>query len=228
MADRTADDRSHVSLQPIGTPVPLTFAGLLIASFVMSGSELGWISSSEHATVGWVLLAVPGPLQLLAAWWGFVTRSAAASTGSGVLAAAWLAFALDRIHTAPGPPGPSGAVALMAIAAAAALLVPMLAELRVGGLLPAGVLGLAALRFCFTGVAGLTDSTAWTHVSGWAGLVVAAAALYGALALELEGTTQQAVLPTFRRGAARLSIQSDDFERQVTRLPREPGVRRTL
>lgn len=221
------EDRYVATLRPVATPVPLTFAGLLIASVVMSGAELRWVPNSEHATVGWVLIAVPGPLQLLAAWWGFVTRSAAAATGSGVLAAAWLAIAFDRIHTAAGPPGPSNALGMMALAAGAALLVPSLAELREGALLPAAVLALAAIRFLCTGVSGLTHAAAWVDASGWLGLVVGAAAFYGALALELEGTRQEPLVPTFRRGRARRALNGE-LAAQVADVRREPGVRRTL
>jgi uncharacterized protein len=221
------DGRFVTTLQPVATPVPLTLAGLLIASVVLSGAELGFVPSAERSTVGWVLLAVPGPLQLLAAFFGFVTRSAAAATGSGVLAAAWVAIALDRIHTPTGGAEPSAAVAMMAFASAAALLVPALAETRLGALLPAGVLALAAARFVATGVAGMTGSVAWTHTSGILGLVVAAAALYGALALELESATQSALLPTFRRGAAR-RFSHAPLDAQVDRLEREPGVRKIL
>lgn len=218
------DEHVVVSLRPIATPLPLTFSGLLIASVVISAYELGWIPSSEHHTTGWVLLAVPIPLQLLAACWGFVARSACAATGSAVLTAVWLAFALDLITTAPGPPGPSNAIAMLMFGSAAALAVTVLAEVATGSLLPAVVLSATVLRFALTGVSGITHRTAWSHASGWVGIAVAALALYASFALELEGTKREPVLPTLRRGRARSAVD-DGFAAQVADLEHEVGVR---
>lgn len=220
----TTDERVRIELRPIATPLPLTFSGLLIASIVISGYELGWVPSAQQHTTGWVLLAVPLPLQLLAATWGFVARSAAAATGSAVLAAAWIAFALDLITARPGPPGPSNALAMLFLGAAGSLVVPILAELRVGTLLPGAVLATTAARFVLTGVSGLTHRVGWVHASGYAGLVVVAAAFYGALALELESTTQTALVPTFRVGRARSAV-SGSLEQQLSGLENEAGVR---
>lgn len=216
----------RINLNPIATPLPLAFAGLLIASALDSGSELGWVPMSQHHSLGWMLVAIPVPLQLLAAWWGFVARSATAATGSAVLAAVWIATGLDMIHSPPSRI-PSHALGLLMLAAAAALLVPALAEVRSGSLLPTAVLGIAALRFVLAGVAGTAHSTTWAHVSGWTGVAVAVVAAYGALALELEGTTQEALLPVLR---ARMSQQlmEKPLAAQVSDVEHESGVRKIL
>ena len=219
-------DAARISLNPIGTPLPLTLAGLTIASAAVSGSELDWIPKPEHHTLGWIIVAIPIPLQLLAAWWGFVARSSAAATGSGILAAAWIATGIDLIHTPPQT-GPSHALGLTAGAIGATLLVPAAAELHVGGVLPSAVLTLASVRFFIECVAGATHAEGWTDASGWVGLVVAASALYAALALELEGTTNVALLPVFRAKLARRALE-EPFEAQLAPLRHEPGVRRQL
>lgn len=223
-------DRSDpfvVNLRPVANPMPLTFGGLVIASIVISGYELHWIPSAEHHTTGWVLLAVPIPLQLMAAWWGFLARSPAAATGSSLLAAVWLAFALDLITTAPGPPGPSNAVGMLMFGSAAMLLVPVLAELRAGSLLSAAVVTTTLVRFVLTGISGFAHRAGWVDASGWMGIVVAATALYGALAIELEGTTQSPLLPTFRVRYAKTAV-TGTLEEQVQSLENEAGVRSPL
>jgi uncharacterized protein len=221
------DDRYVVALRPISTPLPLTFSGLLIGSLILSAYELHWIPRSEQAATGFMLLALPLPLHLVASVFGFLARSAAAATGSAVLAAAWLAIALDLVHPTSTGSGPSAAVGMMCAAAAVALVVPAVTEVAVGSFLPAVILTLAALRFVATAVSGLAHETAWAHVSGWAGIVVAAGAFYGALALEIEGTTNHAVLPTLRRRSAKSAV-SAPLQAQLHELEHAPGVRRVL
>ena len=88
------DDRAQVVLSPIATPLPLTFVGLLLATTILSGLELGWIPKAELHQAGWVLIAVPIPLQLVAAIFGFHGPSARAATGSRGRAASWIGIAL--------------------------------------------------------------------------------------------------------------------------------------
>jgi len=220
-------EQARVTVRPVATPLPITFLGLTIATTVVAGFELGVIPKADYHEVGWVVLAVPVPMQLLAATLGFVVRSAAAATGSAVLAATWLGVALATITSAPGPPGPDAALGLMLLAAGAALLVPVVAEVSAGSLLPALVLATAATRFALTGIDGVTHSHVWTTASGWCGFVLAGVALYGALALELEGVAQRTILPTFRRADALAALHTP-FAAQIEAAEREAGVRRTL
>lgn len=224
--DQMREQHVQVGLQPIANPLPLTFAGLLVASAVVSAGQLGWIPPSERATLGWTLVAIPIPLQLIASWWGFVGRSATAATGSGILAAVWLASGLDVIH-AHSATVPSHVLGVLLIASAGALFVPTLANLRNGSLLTAAVLGAAAVRFVVGGVAGVAHSVGWAHASGWAGIGVAVVALYGALAFELESTAQETIVPTFRTGQSAEGLRAP-FERQIAEMEHEAGVRRSL
>lgn len=217
----------RLSVRPVASPLPITFLGLMIATVVVSGYDLGVLGRADYHEVGWAVLAVPVPMQLLAAAWGYVTRSVAATTGSAVLAASWLGVALSAITSTPGKAGPDSPLGLMLLAAAAALLVPVSAEAVEGGLLPAAVLLAAAVRFCLSGVDGLTHAHAWTDAAGYAGFAVAAVALYGALALELESVRQKPLLPTFRVRSARRALE-ESFREQIEAAEHEPGVRQTL
>jgi hypothetical protein len=224
MANPSASDvRSIVSLRPMASPLPLTFAGLVIASLVWSGYELGWIPHAQRVSTGLVLLAVPFPMQVLAAFEGFAARSATAATGGGILAVFWIALGLDLVFGTPFAHGPSDAVGVLALGAAGALLAPAFAELRAGALLAHAVLSATAFRLVLTGIAGLTHASAWTELAGWVGCAVAALALYAAVALELEGALGHAVLPTLRVGIAAMAVNGD-----AGQLDRSPGVRRTL
>jgi succinate-acetate transporter protein len=222
-----ADERARVVLTPIASPLPLTFAGLLLASVVLSGLELGWIPRAQTHEAGWVLIAVPIPLQLVASVFGFRGRSATAATGSSVLAAAWLGIALDLINAPTGAPVPSNAVGMLALAVAAALLIPAVGDGRGGSLLPAATLAAASARFVLTGITGQTHSPSLREATGVVGLVVAAIALYAALALELEGSNRGEVLPVFRRTRSAKAFHAS-LDEQVDQLEHEAGVRQNL
>jgi succinate-acetate transporter protein len=103
----------------------------------------------------------------------------------------------------------------------------MVAELRVGSLLPAIVMGMTATRFMITGIAGFEHTHAWTTASGYAGFVLAFVALYGAAALELEGSDQDALLPVLRVGGSQRSMDVP-LEEQLDDVEHEAGVRKTL
>jgi succinate-acetate transporter protein len=222
-----SEPQTRITLSPIATPLPLTFVGLLLATTILSAFELGWVPRAQAHEAGWVLLAVPIPLQLIAAVFGFHSRSATAATGSSALAAAWLAIGLELIHVMPGAWTPSRSVGMLSFAVAAALLVPAAADAMGTSYLPAAVLVLTAGRFVLTGIASFVESPGLKHGAGVVGLVVAASALYAAAALELEGARQRPLLPTFRGPRATEALAAP-FERQVEEIEHEAGVRKNL
>ena len=97
-----------------------------------------------------------------------------------------------------------------------------------GSVLPLGFLiGVACARFVLNGAYELTGSKTVEHVSGYVGLVLAAVAGYGGLAFLLEDVRQETVLPLFRRGASKESIEGD-LNDQLRGLAQEAGVRQAL
>ena len=92
---------------PGATPLPITFLGLTIATTLYAGFETEIVPRADFHTLGWLVLAVPVPMQFLAAAWGLIRGELAAATGSSVLAATWLALALATITGSVGAPGPS-------------------------------------------------------------------------------------------------------------------------
>jgi succinate-acetate transporter protein len=217
-----------VVLTPIATPLPLTFLGLVLATLLLSGFELGWVPQSEMHAVGWALLGVPVPLQLIAAVFGFHGRSATAATGSSVLAAAWLGTALNLVTAPAGSFAPSRAVGMLFVGVALGLLVPAASDLRAGSPMPAAVLALASTRFMVSAATAFSASASVRDVAGVVGLVVAAAALYAALALELEDNSiEDTLLPTFRSKESAEALNAP-LDRQVEKLEHEAGVRKNL
>lgn len=171
---------------PGATPLPITFLGLMIASTLYAGLETKILPKADFHTLGWLVLAVPVPMQLLAAVWGLIRGELAAATGSSVLAATWLALALATITGSAGAPGPSKAESLMLFAAAAALLVSVTTELVDRKLVAALVLAATSCRFVLTGVSGVTHAQGWATAAGVAGFVLAGIAFAGAVFVELQ------------------------------------------
>ncbi len=170
---------------PGATPLPITFLGLTLATTVYAGFETEVLAKADFHTVGWLVLAVPVPMQLLAAVWGLIRGELATATSSSVLAATWLALALATITGTAGPPGPTRAESLMLFASAAALVVSVATELVELEVVPAAVLLATACRFALTGVSGLTRTQPWATAAGLAGFVLAGVAFAGAFVIEL-------------------------------------------
>jgi succinate-acetate transporter protein len=211
-------------LRPLGSPLPLGFLGLAGGTFVVSGLQLGWTATTQGHAVALILLAFVLPAQFTAAVVGFLCRDTVAATGMGVLAVTWAAVGAVTLTGAPG--ATSDALGLLLLVAGLALLVPVAA----GGttkLAATVVMAAAAVRFAVTGVYELTGSAGWEDAAGVIGLILAALALYAALALALEDTAYRAVLPTGRLGAGATAF--DGTAHSTTGdLRKEAGVRRRL
>ena len=49
--------RTEIFLRPLGSPLPLGLAGLVLAGLVVSGLDLGWVPATAGDDVGLPLLA---------------------------------------------------------------------------------------------------------------------------------------------------------------------------
>lgn len=198
-------------------------AGLLLASLVQSGLDLGWVPPSETADVGLILIAAPFVLQLVASVFSYLARDGATAAAIGVLATTWLALGL--IHLAFPPGAVDAGLGLLLLSAGTVL---GLSSLAVASLkpLPALVFLAAALRFIFAAIYELSAVGFWQDVAGVIGLLTTVLAAYCVLAFELEGLHNEPVLPTFRRRQAR-SGTDHRLADQLDAIAREPGVRET-
>ena len=210
-------------LRPVGTPLPLGFLGLMLATTGFSALQLHWIPITEGHLIAIAVLAFSVPLQLVACVFGFLARDPVAGTGMGLLAGTWAALAVITVTSPPGTH--TGALGVVLLTAAAAMLVP--ASVAAGKLVAAAVMLTSGLRYAVTGVYELTASPAWGTAAGVIGILLAVAALYAAFGFELEGARRRTVLPLLRRGAGR-SAMHDDFATQVADAAHEAGIRKQL
>jgi uncharacterized protein len=215
---------AHVVLRPIGSPFPFGLAGLTIASLLVTGLDVGWIPVAESRQVGFLLLVTAVPLQAVAAAVSFPARDGAAAASMGVLSATWAATGLAHLTSPPG--STSTALGLVQLASAALLLTSATTQ-ATGKLLTAVVVGLAAVRFAFTGLYELRASGRWQNASGAVGIAVAALALYAVWALQLEDERDSGILPTLRRGRGKYAMTADGGA-QLEGVEHEAGVRQQL
>ena len=213
---------ARIVVRPIGTPLPLGFIALVVATTGFSALQLGWIPPEQGGAVALGVLALTVPLQFLASVYGFLARDPVAGTGMGVLAGTWGA-ALITLTGAPGASSP--ALGVLFLASAVSMLVPVSAA--TAKLAAAGVMGLTSVRFTLTGIAELTDASEWKTAAGVAGLVLAAVALYAALAFELEDAQHRTLLPVGRRGAGADAL-TGSVEDELANVSHEAGVRKQL
>jgi succinate-acetate transporter protein len=222
-----ATEHTRVMLRPIANPFALGFTGLAVATILLSGLELGWISGSERVETAVLILAFAPAAQLVACVFGFLARDAVAATALGVQAAGWTSIGISLLLAKPSAHGHSHALALLLFVAAAALLASATTAAQ-SKLLPALVVALTAVRWTLTGVYKLgAGGVVWQHAAAWTGVALAALALYAMFSLELEDIRRRTVLPTLRRAGGRRALDHDLSE-QVEAVAAEAGVRSQL
>ena len=226
--ERSAEDqvaaRTLVTLRPLAGPLTLGFLGLAGASFTLAGLQLGWVDPAEGKKVALVVLAFTVPVQLLASIVGFLARDPVAATGMGLLSGIWGATGLVLLTSKPG--ATSDALGLFLLLGFVAMLAPATAATS-SKLVPALVLGSAAIRFGLGGLHQLTGNETWQNVAGVWGLWLTAVAVYAAYAAELEDALHRTVLPLGRHGKGAKAV-TGTYAQQVAELHKEPGVRQQL
>lgn len=215
---------TRVVLRPIANPLALGFVGLAVNTVTAAGQELGWVGHTDLLHAGIILIIFAAMLQLTSCLFGFLGRDAVAATGMGVLAGTWACAGAVSITSRPG--ATSHALGLLLFVAAAAMLVSAVTA-TMSKLVPAIVMGLAGLRFVITGVFEFVPDAGWKMAAGVAGLVLGAAALYGAASLEIEGMRRSPLLPTLRRGDGAEALNAG-LAAQVSKVGAEAGVRKQL
>jgi succinate-acetate transporter protein len=189
------EQSTRIVLRPIGSPLPLGFAGLFVATLMLSGLQLGWLEPADGQIVAYSLLLFAAPAQLITSLYGYAARDGIAGTGMGILFATWLTAGVSLLSLPSG--ATSDGVGLLFVVTGAALLAPAISAAR-GKPLAAAVLTTAAARLALSGVYHLTSSGTWEDVAGWVGLVLAGLAGYAVFAFQLEPSR----IPTFRKELA--------------------------
>jgi succinate-acetate transporter protein len=203
--------------------MPLGLAGLVIASLVVSGLDLGWVPIAQSKVIGLMLLTGAVPLQLLGCAFALPGRDGAAATSLGLLCVSWISMGLVRLLSGPGTT--SDPLGLVLLATGVLLGGAALAQLSAKPLVGT-VLGLAAVRLICSALYELTHAGGWQTVSGIVGLAVVGTTVYLVVALQMEDAQDHAVLPTFRRGRGQLSAA--ERSAGADGAVREAGVRPQL
>jgi succinate-acetate transporter protein len=165
------------------------------------------------------------PLELLAAIFGFLARDSFAATGLGLFATSWLALGIE-FASAPVPGVRNAALGIYLLAFAAA--VGALAVAAFAGKPLIGVIMLAATgRVILAGIYQLGGSHGLLHAAGIIAIVIAGLAWYGGVAFLIEDVKQRTVLPTFRRGGSKATLEGS-LREQIERATGDAGVRQQL
>jgi len=230
-APRAGDDAqlsaARIFLRPIANPFALGFVGLAVATLLVSGLELGWVSGAERTQTALLIIVFAPTVQLLACVFGFLARDAVAATALGVQGATWLAIGVSLLLSRPSSHGHSHELALLLFVSGTALFASATIAAHTK-LVPALVVGLCGLRFVLTGVYKLgAGGGAWQHAAAWAGVALCGLALYAVLSLELEDIRHRTVLPTLRRHRGR-RVLDPQLPEQVREVAAEAGVRSQL
>lgn len=213
-----------IATRPIANPLPLSFLALAVGTFTIAGAELSWIPAGQDRYAGLAVMIFVFPLQAISSIYGFLARDSIAGTGTGLLSGGWLVTGALTFADHGGRA--AGALGLILLAVAATLLVPATvgaASKPLASLVMTGT----ALRFFLTAAYQLSGSTAWKYAGAAEGLLLAALALYAALAFELEDNRLRTVLPTFRRGMGRQALNGSIAD-ELAQVYREAGVRKQL
>jgi succinate-acetate transporter protein len=215
---------TRIMLRPLASSLPLGFFAFGTGSILLTALELHWVPAAQAPEVMVLVLAFVVPLELLAGVFAFLARDSGAATALALLGTAWAGVSVTTLTGPPG--GRSQALSVFLLTLAPIMLLLSVAALKAKPLFGV-LLAIGAVRFALTGVYQAGGAAAWQSVAGWIGVPLAAFALYGGLALLLEDSASQTVLPLGRRGRARTSLEGD-FGHQIEHAEREPGVRRQL
>lgn len=226
-------DRSRVFLQPIAAPSILGLFGLATATLMVGAWMAGWYGTAlTPLTLSPFVLTAGGFAQFLAGMWSYRARDGLATAMHGMWGAFWLAYGLLFMLVAMGafpallmptigtasPGFAFWLVALCLITGLGAL--AALAE-SIG---MAVVYGLLAVGAGFT-AAGFFAAASWpVRVAGWLFVVSAAAALYTAGAMMLEGSFGRTILPLAKYSAA-ANIPGRRIARPLEYKYGPPGVK---
>jgi succinate-acetate transporter protein len=217
-------DSTRVVLRPIGSPLPLGLLALMCAGLLLSLDQLGTFPADEQKTIALVLLGFVVPLMLVATVFSFLARDTVAGTALGLFAGAWLASGLNFLSAAPGETSKVLGVFYLALAASFAVIIVGASFGKAG---PAVVVVFGVARFTLAGIYELTNSVGVEHAAAIVGFGLAAAALYSALATEIEDVQGEVKLPMGRRASAREAL-TGPFDAQLEKLEHEAGVRNQL
>jgi succinate-acetate transporter protein len=220
----TPEKHVRIMVRPIASALPLGFFSFGMGMLLLAGAGNGWLPVSEQHTVGLLLAAFVAPLEFTAAVVAFLARDTFGATGLGLFSTSWFTLGLADLIARPGELsrtlglyefGFAFTVAVLAIAA-------MMGKPLIGTIMLA-----AATRSVLAGAYEWGAPQSVNTIGAWIALAIFVVAIYGGLAFLLEDVQQQSVLPVFRRGTSKESIEGN-LQDQLRGVGQEAGVRQAL
>jgi succinate-acetate transporter protein len=214
----------RIVVRPYATALPLGFFSFGVGMLVLAGLGNGWLPASQQHTAGILLAAFVFPLETIATVFAFLARDAFSATGLGMFSSSWLTLGLADLT---GPPGATSRAIGLYMLGFSFMIGCLAFAAFLGKPLIGMLLLLATVRGALGGAWEFGAPHSLEEVSSWLAVALFGAAAYGGLAFLLEDLKKESVLPVFRRGSSRESLEGD-LAAQLERIADEAGVRQTL
>jgi succinate-acetate transporter protein len=196
----------------IADPGPLGLAAFAATTFFLSARNADLLNAPAEAGVLGLAFFYGGLTQLLAGMWEFTKGNTFGALAFSSFGAFWLSFWYLVTKGVPAILAAKGTVDDVNHAVGTFLLVwtiftfyMLVASLRVSAAVMAVFLALALTFLCLC-IGAYADSTGWTKLGGWLGLITAVLAWYASFAGVTNSTFRRVVLPVIPladRGSAR-------------------------
>ena len=214
----------RIVLRPYASALPLGCFAFGIGNALLAAFVLHWIPASEKDTLAAMLLGFVAPLEFVSCVMAFLSRDTGAATAMGIFASAWIVMGIQLLTSDPATPSRAAALFLILLAICLVILtmVTFSGKPLLGILLSTAVFRSISAAICQFGIHGRMDV-----VNAILDAMVALLAFYSGLAFLLEDIQQKPNRMTFRREAAKESVEGTLLD-QVKHISNEAGVRQQL
>jgi succinate-acetate transporter protein len=187
----------------IADPGPLGLAAFAATTFFLSAKNADLLNAPAEAGVLGLAFFYGGLAQLLAGMWEFTKGNTFGALAFSSYGAFWLSFwylvtkGVPAMAAAKATPDDiNHAVGTYLLVWTIFTAYMLIASLRVSGAVMAVFLFLA-LTFLFLCIGAYANSTGWTKVGGWLGLITAVLAWYASFAGVTNSTFRRTVMPVY-------------------------------
>lgn len=180
----------------IADPGPLGLAGFAMTTFVLSVFNTGMLSNKYEGAVLGLALFYGGIAQFLAGMWEFRKGNTFGAVAFSSFGAFWLAFWWYASRVLPTLPAADAhkATGVFLLGWTIFTAYMTIASLRTTGAI-AAVFTALTLTFLFLCIGAFADSTGWTKLGGWFGMLTAALAWYASFAAVTNATFKRTMMP---------------------------------
>lgn len=179
---------------------------------------------AETVAFAIVILSFVAPLEIASAIFGFLSRDTGAATAMGIFGTGWVAIALYYLML--GTAAHTVTLGVFLIMNSFATLALAVSAVNGKRLLEA-VLFFSTARFALAALTQFGFEGDVPIAAGAIGLLLGALAIYAGVAVLIDESRHDTLLPIFRSGAAKKSVERG-LSDQTEHVHGEPGVRQHL